>query len=65
MLLAVTDNGGTTHLVTDEAMAVGRRYGRYMAECGGDVLAASLTMPESLRCRACADAGSGRGWVSG
>jgi hypothetical protein len=52
-LLAVTDVDGITHLVTDEAMAAGRRYGRYNAVCDGHVLAASLTMPESGRCRAC------------
>lgn len=53
VLLAVTDDGGTTHLVTDEAMAAGRRYGVYTAVCSADVLAASLTMPESARCRKC------------
>jgi len=58
-LRAVTDIGGTTHLVTDEAMAAGRRAGCYRAVCGSHLLAASLTTPESGHCRSC------RGWRSG
>ncbi|MGH3814040.1 MAG: hypothetical protein ACRDUV_16580 [Pseudonocardiaceae bacterium] len=42
-LRAVTDVDGTTHLVTEEAMAAGRAGGCYGAVCGGHVLAASLT----------------------
>jgi len=53
VLLAVTGAGGTAHLVTAEAMADGRRAGRYRAVCEADVLAAGLTEPESGRCRAC------------
>ncbi|MGH3795487.1 MAG: hypothetical protein ACRDSP_11415 [Pseudonocardiaceae bacterium] len=41
------------HLVTDEAMAVGRRLGCYVACCGIEVLASSLTAEESGYCRAC------------
>lgn len=52
-LRAVTDAGGLTHLVTDEAMVVGRRLGRYAACCGTEILAASLTTPEAGRCRPC------------
>lgn len=59
VLRAVTDVGGTTHLVTDEAMAAGRPAGCYRAVCGTHVLAASLTAPESDRCRAC------RAWRAG
>lgn len=53
MLIAVTGVGGTAHLVTTEAMAAGRRVGRYTAVCDAQVIAASLTEPESGRCRAC------------
>lgn len=52
-VIAVTDVGGTAHLVTDDAMAAGRRAGRYVAVCGSEVIAASLTTPESRHCRAC------------
>ncbi|MGH4012431.1 MAG: hypothetical protein ACRDSL_00520 [Pseudonocardiaceae bacterium] len=52
-LLAVTDIGGTTHLVTEAAMAAGRPAGRYIAVCDTEVLAASLTAPESGHCRFC------------
>ncbi|HEX2298568.1 MAG TPA: hypothetical protein VHH34_08635 [Pseudonocardiaceae bacterium] len=52
-LLEVTDTAGTTHLVTDEAMAAGRAAGRYLARCDAVILAASLTTPESRPCRAC------------
>ena len=43
--LAMTDaTTGTAHLVTDESVAAGRRAGgRYVAVCGAQVLAASLT----------------------
>lgn len=52
-LRAVTDAGGLTHLVSDEAMVVGRNIGRYVACCGDEIVAASLTMPEAGRCRRC------------
>lgn len=44
---------GVEHLVSDEAMAAGRRAGRYVAACGAEVIAASLTAPEFSRCRRC------------
>jgi hypothetical protein len=45
---------GTAHLVTDESVAAGRRAGgRYVAVCGAQVLAASLTMPERDQCQSC------------
>jgi hypothetical protein len=44
----------TAHLLTDEALAVGRRgEGRYTALCGVDVLPASLTAAERGFCRSC------------
>jgi len=53
-LLPVTDTTATTHLVTEPAMTIGRRFGRYVACCGAEVLAASLAEPERGYCRACA-----------
>jgi hypothetical protein len=45
---------GTEHRVTDESVAAGRRAGgRYVAVCGAQVLAASLTMPERDQCQSC------------
>ncbi|MGH3796566.1 MAG: hypothetical protein ACRDSP_16955 [Pseudonocardiaceae bacterium] len=41
------------HLVTDDAMTIGRRLGRYVACCGAEVLASSLTAEESGYCRSC------------
>jgi hypothetical protein len=55
ILFVMTDaRTGVAHLVTDDAAAAGRRAGRYRAMCGADVLAASLTTPESGYCRSCA-----------
>lgn len=55
-LVALTDaRTGAAHLLTDEAMAAGRRAGgRYAAECGAEVLPASLTAPEHRSCPDCA-----------
>jgi hypothetical protein len=42
------------HLLTDEALAAGRRgEGRYVALCGVDVLPASLTAAERGYCTSC------------
>jgi hypothetical protein len=41
------------HLVTDESVAAHRHAGRYLAVCGAQVLAASLTAPQRSRCPAC------------
>jgi len=50
----VTDaRTGGAHLVTDEAAVAGRRVGRYVAACGAEVLAASLTTPERHYCVRC------------
>jgi hypothetical protein len=42
------------HLITDESVAAHRHAGRYLAVCGAQVLAASLTAPQRSRCPACA-----------
>ncbi len=55
VLLAVTDAGGIAHLVTDDATAAGR----YLAACGTEVLAASLTTSESGHCRPARGGGPG------
>ena len=52
-LLTVTDVAGLEHLVTDEALAAGRRAGRYIAVCKSEVIAASLTTPETGHCEGC------------
>lgn len=44
---------GEAHLVREDAMVTGLRSGRYVACCGVEVLAGSLTIPESGSCRAC------------
>jgi hypothetical protein len=41
------------HLVTDEFVVAHRHAGRYLAVCGTQVLAASLTAPQRSRCPAC------------
>jgi hypothetical protein len=41
------------HLITDESAVAHRHAGRYLAVCGAQVLAASLTAPQRSRCPAC------------
>jgi hypothetical protein len=41
------------HLMTHEIAAAHRHAGRYLALCGAQVLAASLTEPERRRCWMC------------
>jgi hypothetical protein len=41
------------HLITDESAAAHRHAGRYLAVCGAQVLAASLTAPQRSRCPVC------------
>ena len=54
VLRAVTDAGGLTHLVTDDAMVVGRRFGRYATCC------VEIDLEVAARARkALADAGYG------
>jgi hypothetical protein len=43
----------TEHLITDESVAAHRHVGRYLAVCGAQVLAASLTAPQRSRCPVC------------
>lgn len=42
------------HLVSDESAMAHRHLGRYLALCGIEVLAASLTDPGRRRCSECA-----------
>jgi hypothetical protein len=44
------------HLITDESAMAHRRSGRYLALCGVQVLAASLTAPGRDQCRRCQQA---------
>ncbi|MGH3834209.1 MAG: hypothetical protein ACRDSF_00675 [Pseudonocardiaceae bacterium] len=45
---------GTTHLLTPDAAAAGRRAeGRYVAVCGAVVLPAGMTDPGRGYCRSC------------
>lgn len=61
-LLGVTDaRTSIAHLVSDEAMAAGRRAGCYVAICGCEVLASSLATEESGHCRACRQQRTGGG----
>lgn len=55
--IAMTDaTTGTEHRVTDESVAAHRRADRrYVAVCGAQVLAASLTMPERDQCQSCTE----------
>jgi hypothetical protein len=41
------------HLITDESAVAHRHAGRYLAVCGAQVLAASLTAPQRSRCPVC------------
>lgn len=41
------------HLMSDESAMAHRHSGRYVALCGVEVLAASLTAPEHSRCGPC------------
>lgn len=51
----VTDAGTlSAHLVSEGALASGRRAGRFQAVCGDTVLAASLTAQERTHCQMCA-----------
>ena len=60
-LLAVTDaRTSLAHLVTLEAMTAGRSQGVYVAVCGAEVMASSLTAEESGHCRRCRQWGAGQ-----
>lgn len=52
--VAITDaRTRVEHLMTDAAAMEHRHSGRYLALCGSEVLAASLTDPGRGRCRPC------------
>ena len=54
VLYPMTDaRTGGGHLMIEKAAIVGRLVGRYLTVCGVEVLAASLTTPESGYCRSC------------
>lgn len=46
---------GGVHLVTNDAVELGRRAGRYLAVCDTVLLAASLTAPPEAYCRSCVE----------
>ena len=49
----VDSQTGCAHLVSEHAVAVGRRAGRYIALCDRKVIPASLTAHERNRCLDC------------
>ncbi|MGH3903795.1 MAG: hypothetical protein ACRDTE_06355 [Pseudonocardiaceae bacterium] len=52
--IPITDaRTGSAHLVTEEAIAAGRRVGRYVTVCDTEALAASLTAEADRFCTAC------------
>ncbi|MFN2495137.1 MAG: hypothetical protein ABR608_04415 [Pseudonocardiaceae bacterium] len=53
-VVAMTDTRTTvSHLITDEAVAVGRRAGHYVGVCGAVVLPGSLKEDTDRCCRSC------------
>ena len=53
-LLAVTNaRTSLAHLESLDVMAAGRSHGVYVAVCGAEVVASSLTAEESGHCRRC------------
>jgi hypothetical protein len=55
-VVAMTDPGAVVaHLVTEEAVAAGRRAGRYAGVCDAVVLPGSLLECTGRCCRACRD----------
>ena len=53
-VVAMTDTRTLiAHLVTDEAVSIGRRAGRYVGVCGEPVLPGSLTEDSGQHCRSC------------
>lgn len=55
MLSVVDARTGEAHQVTADSLDSGRVTGRYVAVCGAEVLAASLTAPPTRYCRSCAE----------
>lgn len=60
-VIAVTNDAGPTHLVTEDRFTTGCRSGRFVALCGAQMLAASLTTEERERCSRCVRRVSSRG----
>lgn len=55
-VVAMTDTRtAVAHLVTDAAVAAGRRAGRYVGVCGAVVLPGSLMEGTARGCRSCRD----------
>ncbi|MGH3902987.1 MAG: hypothetical protein ACRDTE_02120 [Pseudonocardiaceae bacterium] len=55
-VVAMTDTRTVVaHLVTDEAVAAGRRAGRYVGVCDAVVVAGSLLEGTGRGCRSCQD----------
>ncbi|MGH3796701.1 MAG: hypothetical protein ACRDSP_17640 [Pseudonocardiaceae bacterium] len=55
-VVAMTDTRTVVaHLVTDEAVAAGRRAGRYVGVCGAVVVPGSLLEGTDRGCRSCQD----------
>ncbi|MCA1672218.1 MAG: hypothetical protein LC799_08465 [Actinobacteria bacterium] len=55
----VDSRTGCAHLVSERAVAAGRRAGRYVAVCAREVIPASLTTPERDRCLDCKNSAPG------
>ena len=54
-LVGITDaRTHTEHLVSEATVAARRHAGQFLAQCGAEVLAASLTAPGRGYCRECA-----------
>lgn len=54
-LVRITDaRTHTEHLVSETTLAARRHAGQFLAQCGAEVLAASLTAPGRGYCRECA-----------
>lgn len=59
--VAMTDaRTAVAHLVTDAAVAAGRRAGRYVGVCGAVVLPGSLMEGTARGCRFCRDLAAAR-----
>lgn len=51
---------GARHYLTDDAASAGRGTGRYIAVCGAEILAASISAPDGRACPWCASWGMSR-----
>jgi hypothetical protein len=55
LLVQLTDIRGVEHLITEDAMQLGRILGNYVTLCGETIAPASLTAPPGRVCRVCRD----------